>query len=125
MMEPARTAFHGALWNCVYKKATWPRNVPVVLAGIDATPVFDQASLVQTLSDQLVRTVEWIACLDAAWESGSRVFLEVGAGDTLSKTVREWDAEAVVRSVEEFPSAEAVAEWVNRQLSEVGVGPAS
>src|SRR5262249_45366434 len=76
LMEPARTAFHGALWNCVFKKATWPRNGPVVLAGIDASPVVDQVTLVQTLSDQLVSTVEWISCLDAAWESGARVFLE-------------------------------------------------
>jgi [acyl-carrier-protein] S-malonyltransferase len=119
LMEPARAAFHGALWNCVYKKVTWPRNAPVVLAGIDASPVLDQAALVQTLSDQLVRTVEWVACLDAAWESGARVFLEVGAGDTLSKTVREWDAEAIVRSVEEFPNAEAVTEWVNSQLAQL------
>ncbi len=124
LMEPARTAFHGALWTCVFGKTSWQQDAPVVLAGIDASPVQDQAALVQTLSDQLVRTVEWIACLDAAWESGARVFLEVGAGDTLSKSVREWDADAIVRSVEEFPNIQAVAEWVNGQLNQAGSQPA-
>lgn len=119
LMESARSGFHGALFSCVYGKSSWQDGAPLVLAGIDASEVRDQAALVQTLSDQLVRTVEWVACLDAAWGRGARVFLEIGPGDTLSRTVREWDPDAVVRSVEEFHGIEAVAEWVNRQLAEV------
>ncbi len=118
LMEPARTPFHRAVWSCVSGKAEWDSEAPLVLAGIDATAVRDQAALVQTLSDQLVQTVEWVACLEAAAERGARVFLEIGPGDTLSKTVRDWNADAIVRSVEEFHSIEAVAEWVNRQLEE-------
>ena len=106
------------MWSCVSGKAEWDSEAPLVLAGIDATAVRDQAALVQTLSDQLVQTVEWVACLEAAAERGARVFLEIGPGDTLSKTVRDWNADAIVRSVEEFHSIEAVAEWVNRQLEE-------
>ena len=119
LMESARNAYHSALWACVSGKKTWRDDAPLVLAGIDASEVRDRAALVQTLSDQLVCTVEWVACLDAAWQRGSRVFLEIGPGDTLSRTVREWDPDAIVRSVEEFHGIEAVAEWVNRQLEEV------
>ncbi len=123
LMEPARTPFHRAVWSCVYGKEEWDDEAPLVLAGIDASAVQNRAALVHTLSEQLVQTVEWVACLEAAAERGARVFLEIGPGDTLSKTVREWDSDANVRSVEEFHSVEAVAEWVNRQLSQVGVEP--
>lgn len=117
LMEPARTPFHRAVWSCISAKPDWEGQIPLVLAGIDATAVRNRSTLVQTLSDQLVQTVEWVACLDAAAERGARVFLEIGPGDTLSKTVREWNSDANVRSVEEFHSVEAVAEWVNRELA--------
>lgn len=117
LMEPAHTPFHRAVWSCVFGKAEWDLEAPLVLAGIDATAVRDRNAVVQTLSDQLVQTVEWVACLDAAAERGARVFLEIGPGDTLSKTVREWNSDANVRSVEEFHSIEAVADWVNRELA--------
>jgi [acyl-carrier-protein] S-malonyltransferase len=86
-----------------------------VLAGIDGGPVFTRQRAVETLSRQIARTVQWAACIGSLREMGCTVLLELGPSNGLSRMVRERYPDLAVRSVAEFRSLQAVAEWVERQ----------
>jgi len=86
-----------------------------VIAGVDATPVATRARAIATLSAQVARTIEWGACLDTLHELGCRVMLELGPGRALSRMARERFDDVEARAVEEFSSAAAVAQWVERR----------
>lgn len=90
-------------------------SVPVV-AGIDATWVTDRATAVAKLAAQISGTIEWAQCLDALWERGCRVFLELGPGSSLANMIRRRFGDDVeARSVEDFRSLHGVASWVERR----------
>jgi [acyl-carrier-protein] S-malonyltransferase len=86
-----------------------------VLAGIDATWVLDRSTAIAKLSAQISATIEWARCLDALWERGCRVFLELGPGAALANMVRRRFGDVDARAVEEFRSLSAVASWVERR----------
>lgn len=88
-------------------------DVPVV-AGIDASVVTSETRAVEVLAAQIGCTVEWSQCIDSLYERGCRVFLELGPGRALSKTVRDRHADVQARSTEEFGSLDAAAAWVRR-----------
>ncbi len=86
------------------------------LAGIDARPVRDRATVVHTLSAQLAQTIEWAQVMRQAFERGARVFLQLGPGNALARMVAPAYPCCEVRAVEEFQSLEGAAAWVRSAL---------
>ncbi|HVO88467.1 MAG TPA: acyltransferase domain-containing protein [Casimicrobiaceae bacterium] len=88
-----------------------------VIAGVDASPVFTRRHAIDTLVRQVDHTVEWARCLDALYERGCRVFLELGPGRALARMARERFDDVEARSVEEFRDPIAtVPAWVRQRL---------
>ncbi|MEF3081536.1 malonate decarboxylase subunit epsilon [Luteimonas sp. SMYT11W] len=87
-----------------------------VLAGIDARPVRDRASVERTLSLQLAQTVEWTQVMRQAFERGARVFLQLGPGNALARMAAPAYPCCEVRAVEEFRSLDGAADWVHAAL---------
>ena len=87
-----------------------------LLAGIDARPVRDRATVVHTLSAQLAQTIEWAQVMRQAFERGARVFLQLGPGNALARMVAPSYPCCEVRAVEEFQSLEGAAAWVRSAL---------
>jgi [acyl-carrier-protein] S-malonyltransferase len=94
----------------------WQRPQISVLAGIDARPVRDRASMVHTLSAQLVQTIEWTQVMRQLFERGARVFLQLGPGTALARMVASSYPCCEVRAVEEFQHLEGAADWVHGAL---------
>ena len=88
-----------------------------VVAGIDGSWVFARERAISVLADQVARTIEWARCVDALYERGCRVFLELGPGAALSRMVSNRLKRVEARSVDEFRNAAAVAEWVVRSVA--------
>ncbi|MFV3074974.1 ACP S-malonyltransferase [Niveispirillum fermenti] len=110
MMAPAVAPFHAAL-------AAAPFTAPLcpVLAGIDGAPVFHPDRARASLASQLVRTVEWAACLDGLRERGCTLLLELGPGDALSRMAQSHLPGMPVRALADFRSLRGAAAWVERQ----------
>ncbi|WP_353075146.1 malonate decarboxylase subunit epsilon [Stenotrophomonas sepilia] len=87
-----------------------------LLAGIDARPVRERATAVNTLSLQLAQTIEWAQVMRQAFERGARVFLQLGPGNALARMVAPAYPCCEVRAVEEFQSLEGAAAWVRSAL---------
>jgi [acyl-carrier-protein] S-malonyltransferase len=94
-----------------------------VVAGIDGGLVTTRARAIATLAAQIARTVEWALCMDAMVERGCRVFLELGPGRALCTMLIVRHPEVEARSVDEFRSLAAAADWVRRRLD--GDAPAA
>lgn len=92
-----------------------PPRLPL-LAGIDARPVRDHATMVHTLSAQLAQTIEWAQVMRQAFERGARVFLQLGPGNALARMIAPAYPCCEVRAVEEFHSLEGAAAWVHSAL---------
>ena len=76
----------------------------------------DPRRLKQLLAGQLANTVLWDSCMDAVAERRVRCVLEVGAGHALTNLWRDRHPEVPVRSVDDFRSAQAIANWVSTVL---------
>lgn len=87
-----------------------------LLAGIDARPVRDRATMVHTLSAQLAQTIEWAQVMRQAFERGARVFLQLGPGNALARMIAPAYPCCEVRAVEEFHRLEGAAAWVHSAL---------
>ena len=87
-----------------------------VVAGIDGSWVFTRERAVNVLSEQIAKTIEWSRCVDALYERGCRVFLELGPGAALSKMVSKRLKRVEARSVDEFRDADAITAWVTRAV---------
>ena len=85
-----------------------------VLAGISGAAVVDRDAAIDALARQISTTVQWSVCLDAAWERGCRVLLELGPCNALTRMVRERLPDAAARSLADFRSLPGAAEWVGR-----------
>jgi [acyl-carrier-protein] S-malonyltransferase len=89
-----------------------------VVAGIDAAWVTDRTSAAGKLAAQLATTIEWARCLDALFERGCRVFLELGPGSSLAQMVsRRFGSAAFARSVDDFRTLDGVTSWVEQRTS--------
>jgi len=55
--------------------------------------------------------------LQAAWEMGARVFLELGPGSALTRITQEELPEACARSIEDFNSLQGIGRWVSGALA--------
>jgi [acyl-carrier-protein] S-malonyltransferase len=96
----------------------WPRSATLVVNNLDGAGRRDAASLKHALAAQISHTVQWARCLDSVAERQPRCVLEVGPGTSLSRLWAARWPEVPVRSVDEFHSAGAVGEWVERVMDE-------
>jgi len=85
-----------------------------LLTGIDGEAVFDLQEAAGKLADQISRTVNWAACLDACLAAGAKAVLELGPGRALANMAREVLTDAQVRSVEDFRTRDGVLAWLKR-----------
>ncbi len=106
----------GDRFRLALENSTLSAPATAVLAGTSGQAVRQRSDVVATLSEQISRTVQWSQCLDAAYERGCRVFLELGPGNALTRMVRERFPQALARSVDDFRSLAGAAEWVARYL---------
>ena len=84
LMEPARQEFDRALNETVIRAPRTP-----VFANWNAQPFSsDPAAIRRTLSGQFVNPVRFVETIEAMYQAGCRVFLEVGPQDVLSRLVR-------------------------------------
>ncbi len=91
-------------------------RLPVV-AGINGALVHRREAAISTLAAQVATAIEWGNCLDALFEHGARVFLELGPGNALSRMVQARFGEEVdARSLADFRSLAAATAWVDRRL---------
>ncbi|MEI2416869.1 acyltransferase domain-containing protein [Orrella sp. JC864] len=86
-----------------------------VIAGISADRIATPAAAIDSLSRQVAQTIEWAACMDALYERGCRVFIELGPGNGLSRMVAARYADVRARSVDDFQSLSGVRAWVQRE----------
>ena len=91
----------------------WSRSDCVIACDLDGAGRRDPAALKRALSRQIDSPVEWGRCMTTVAERRPRCVLEVGPASSL---VRMWSAahpEIPARSIDEFRSAQAVADWVS------------
>jgi [acyl-carrier-protein] S-malonyltransferase len=93
-----------------------PQVVPGVrlLTGIDGEAVFDVWEAAGKLAEQLSRTLNWAACLDACRAAGVKTVLELGPGCALANMARDVLPDAHVRSVEDFRTRDGVLAWLKQ-----------
>lgn len=82
-----------------------------VLAGIDGASLGRREDGVAALSAQLARTLRWDWCLDSLAAAGVTVVLELGPGADLAHLALAALPGCEARSVDEFGSAAAAADW--------------
>lgn len=92
--------------------------VAPVLAGISTAPVTSQPLAVDTLSRQLVETIHWLGCMDAAAEAGITVALELGPGAALSRMLRKRHPDIEARSVADFRTLDGIRRWLERACAD-------
>ena len=81
--------------------------IPVV-CNFAATPVAEAAEIRSMLEKQVTGSVRWTASIQALIAMGHRTFLELGPGKVIAGLVAKIDKDAVVHSVEDLASLEAV-----------------
>lgn len=99
------------------ESATWMRPVGPVLAGIDGSEVRDRDRAIDTLASQICTTLRWDRCMDAIREGGATACMELGPGNALARMMREHHRDIEARSIEEFRSLRAAADWVERKVA--------
>ena len=111
LMKNAAISFAAAL-----DQATWSLMIAPVLAGIDAHKVRTTAQAIIALQAQLTAPIHWHDCMDACVESGIEVVLELGPGNALSRMIIARHPTVACRSLDEFRSIDAAADWLLRHI---------
>ncbi len=110
LLDGAVEPFRSAL-----QQVTWQGLKTPVLAGISAAKILRREQMEQLLPEQIHHTVRWDRIQQRFQESGCRVVLELGPGTQLSHMAVACGIEA--RGVDEFHSAEGIAEWVKSAMA--------
>jgi [acyl-carrier-protein] S-malonyltransferase len=87
-----------------------------VLSGTDASPIRRRAAAIEALSRQIARTIDWARCLEALYERGARVFLELGPGNALARNAQARFEGVEARSLDDFRSLSAAVAWVGNRV---------
>lgn len=110
LMHSAVAAFAKALEAADFKSPTAP-----VLAGIDGGTVRSREVAIQRLSAQLETCIDWRGCMESLKEVGCTTLLELLPGGDLSAMARDAVPSIASRSMTEFKTLDAAAEWVLRK----------
>jgi [acyl-carrier-protein] S-malonyltransferase len=84
-------------------------GIPVV-CNFGASVVSDPAEIRSMLEKQVTGSVRWTESIRLLCEMGHRTFVELGPGKVLAGLVAKIDKDAVVHSIEDLASLEAVTE---------------
>jgi len=112
-MRDAVTAFESSLAGVTLRPAR-----AAVACNLTGAATRQPAELARCLAQQIAAPMLWDLCLESVAERGVRCVLEVGPGTTLSAMWRGHAPDIPARSVDEFRSARAVAEWVTQSLAQ-------
>ena len=111
LMKNAVITFAAAL-----DQSVWSPMITPVLAGINAHKICTTAAAISALQAQLTTTIHWQDCMDACVENGIEAILELGPGNTLSRMMMARHPAVACRSLDEFRSIGAAADWLLRQV---------
>lgn len=111
-MDQAAEAFGKTLQNQPFQQLSG--NIP---AGINGEKVFTGEQMINALTAQIHQTIDWHACLETAFASGCRIFLELGPGSSLSRMVLDAFPGTESRSASEFHDLYAVKKWFDAASS--------
>ncbi|MBE7245359.1 MAG: malonate decarboxylase subunit epsilon [Actinomycetospora chiangmaiensis] len=92
-----------------------PPTAPRLLSGLDGAPVFRPEAGLDKLAEQISRTLDWAACLEACGEYGATHLLELGPGHALATMAQAALPGAKVHALDAFRSVEGVREWIRRE----------
>lgn len=81
-----------ALSNCVLKAPLFP-----VFQNVNAVASFEPQEIVENLVRQVSEPVQWVDCVAAMHAAGTRRFVEVGPGRSLTGLIKKWDRKLEVR----------------------------
>jgi len=95
--------------------APWRAPICPVLSGTGAAPVTDRGRAVAALSRQLSAPILWSDCMDACFEAGITVALELGPGAALARMLQARQPHIACRSVADFRSLDGIVAWLDRQ----------
>jgi [acyl-carrier-protein] S-malonyltransferase len=108
-------AFHSPLMACAAErfgeavKATALREAaPPVVANVSAEPVSSPEAIRDVMSHQMSSPVRWEESIRRMQAEGVTAFIELGAGDVLTRLVKRIDPEAIACSVSDVPSRDAL-----------------
>ncbi len=110
LMHTAVSAFAKALEETEFRNPTAP-----ILGGIDGASVRSRDMAIQRLSAQLETRIDWRGCMESLKEVGCTTLLELLPGGDLSSMAKDRLPSISSRSMIEFKSIEAAAEWVSRK----------
>jgi len=110
LMAPAVGEVEAALAAAAFYAPACP-----VLSGVAAVTLSSKGEAVRDLSRQLVQTIRWSDCMDAAVEAGIGVALELGPGAALARMMQARHPQVACRSVADFRSIDGIVAWVERQ----------
>lgn len=113
LLQPAADAFRSALTMIPAHRLLVP-----VLRGLDGGRCWDQASCLEALPRAVAEPIRWVDCMHGLVESGARVVLELGPGRALTKLCSDSGLPLRARSVNDFRSFSAAADWLHRQLDD-------
>ena len=108
-IEPLARLLHASMRGTLQK---------TVIAGITADRIFTREQAIETLSRQVAETIQWSACMDALYERGCRVFIELGPGNALSRMMAQRHPDVRVRSLEDFRSLDGARAWLERAMED-------
>lgn len=117
---PAHTPLLAAVrapWQALLESVPGGAPVLPLLSGTRAAPVRDRASALAVLAEQVCTPIAWDDCLEAMAEYQPGAVLELGPGSALARGVLQRGFSCPVRAMDEFRSADAVAEWLARWSS--------
>jgi [acyl-carrier-protein] S-malonyltransferase len=111
-MGAAAEGFRAAL-------ATLPLRAPGCALALDATGGTTRNARVvaDALVTQLTTTVRWDECMAAVAERRPTCVLEIGGGQSLARMWAAQHPHIPVRSLDEFRTLEAAAEWISRLVT--------
>ncbi len=101
LMEPARVAFEKYLEGLSFAKPQW-----TVFTNVNGEAVKDEETIKSMLVRQIVSTVEWVKCMEAAKAMGVFHYLECGPGSVLAGLARRIDSSLQVKSLGEYHELE-------------------
>jgi [acyl-carrier-protein] S-malonyltransferase len=110
LLQTATKAFRAVLRERVPRVK--PRHDIRLLSGIDGNAVFSEAGL-DKLAEQISRTVNWVACMDACRESGVTKAIDFGPGAALAHFMREHVPDLEAHGVSEFHSLDGLKHWLS------------
>lgn len=110
LMKSAQDKLAVELAALSFQKPTIP-----VICNYAATDVSEAAEIRSMLENQVTGSVRWTASIQTLIAMGHRNFLELGPGKVIAGLVAKIDKDAVVHSVEDLASLDAVVETLGKK----------